>query len=80
MSATSCTGAAKRRGSLLPRGGRALVKRLVIGVNRVDWTKTFGFVVQLTPAQKLDECDALHRSSTHRTGVRLIADMQEDLY
>jgi hypothetical protein len=30
----------------LPRGGRALVKRLGLGVSKVDWTKTFDFVVK----------------------------------
>ena len=37
----------KQRGSLLPRGGRALVKRLGLGVSKVDWTTTFDFVVKV---------------------------------
>ena len=35
---------AKLTGSLLPRGGRALVTRLGLGVSKVDWTMTFVFV------------------------------------
>ena len=35
---------AKRSGSLLPRGGRALVKRLGLGVNKVNWTTAGEFV------------------------------------
>ena len=44
---------AKRRGSLLPRGRRALVKLLGRGVSKVDWTTTFDFVVKtlLLPLQ-----------------------------
>ena len=33
-------------GSLLPLGGRALVKRLVLGVSKVDWTTTIDCVVK----------------------------------
>ena len=32
---------------LLPRGGSALVKRLALGVSKVDWTTTFDFVVKV---------------------------------
>ena len=34
------------KGPLLPRGGRALVKRLVLGVSEVAWMTTFDLVVK----------------------------------
>ena len=37
---------AKQRGFLMPRGGRALVKRLILGVMNDDWTTTFDYVVK----------------------------------
>jgi len=43
----------KRRGSLLPRGGRAFVKRL----GKVDWTITFDFVCT---GLKMDEGGKSH--------------------
>ena len=34
-----------RSPSLLPRGGRALVKRLGLGVSKIDWSTIFDIVV-----------------------------------
>ena len=44
---------AKRRASLLPRGGRALVKRLGLGVSKVHWMTTFDFVVKVPVVRRL---------------------------
>ena len=45
----------KRRGSLLPRGGRALVKRLGLGVSKADWATPSDFVCKddLLPLRRL---------------------------
>ena len=46
---------------MLPRGGRALVKQLVLGVSKVDWTATFDFVVKRTGYARGEHgADALH--------------------